>query len=235
MADTTSELTEPHFRRNDPERTKREIMEAAREEFARHGLTGARVDAIAARTKTAKRMIYYYFGSKEGLYLAVLEAAYDDIRSVERELRLEALAPEQAIRRMVEFTFDYQWDHADFTRLVTIENIHHGQYLRQSRSARALNVTIIDALRSILERGRREGLFRGDVDAIDVHLFISGFCFFRSANRHTIEVLFGKDLGEEALRTRHREMLVQGVLGMLRPPGAGDGDGVGAEGGGSAP
>ena len=138
MADTTSELTEPHFRRNDPERTKREIMEAAREEFARHGLTGARVDAIAARTKTAKRMIYYYFGSKEGLYLAVLEAAYDDIRSVERELRLEALAPEEAIRRMVEFTFDYQWDHADFTRLVTIENIHHGQYLRQSRSARAL-------------------------------------------------------------------------------------------------
>ena len=101
MADTTSESTEPLFRRNDPERTKREIMEAAREEFARHGLTGARVDAIAARTKTAKRMIYYYFGSKEGLYLAVLEAAYDDIRSVERELRLEALAPEEAIRRIM--------------------------------------------------------------------------------------------------------------------------------------
>ena len=202
-------------RKPDPARTRQDILAVARAEFAEHGLTGARVDAIAARTRTTKRMIYYYFGSKEGLYLAVLEQAYGDIRAVERELDLARLAPVAALRRLVEFTFDYQEAHPDFIRLVTIENIHNAKFLAQSEAIRGLNVTVIEALAGILERGRADGVFRAGPDAVDVHMMISAFCFFRVSNRHTFGALFDRDLADPELRARHKRMIGDAIIRLL--------------------
>lgn len=199
----------------DPERTREDILAAAREEFVEHGLSGARVDAIAARTRTTKRMIYYYFGSKEDLYLAVLEDAYERIRAIELQLDLTSLPPVEAMQRLIEFTFDYHADNPDFVRLVGIENIHRGRHLSRSERVSALNVTVIRTITEILERGRREGVFRADIAPVDVHMLISAFCFYRVSNRHTFGHIFGCDIDAPALRARHRELIVNTVLHAL--------------------
>jgi AcrR family transcriptional regulator len=204
-------------RKLDPERTRQDILEVAREEFAENGLSGARVDAIAARTRTTKRMIYYYFGSKEGLYLAVLERAYADIRAVEKGLRLETLPPIEAIRRMIAFTFDYQEAHPDFIRLVSVENIHHGRFLAQSKAIQALNASVIESLAAILDRGKEAGVFRADLTPEDVHMMISAFCFFRVSNRHTFGTLFKQDLTSPRLREKHKAMITEAILDLLAP------------------
>ncbi|MGI4943118.1 MAG: TetR/AcrR family transcriptional regulator [Janthinobacterium lividum] len=202
-------------RRPDPERTRQAILAAARDEFAAHGLSGARVDAIAARTGAAKRMIYYYFGSKEGLYLAVLEAAYADIRRVEQGLGLDRLPPLEAIRRLIESTFDYEEAHPEFIRLVSIENIHNGKHIAASQTIQAVNSPVIATLAQVLDRGKREGVFRLDAEPTDVHMLISAVCFFRVSNRHSFGVLFDCDLLDPAVRARHRAMLVDAVLHLL--------------------
>lgn len=204
-------------RQLDPDRTRQDILAAARAEFAENGLSGARVDAIAARTRTTKRMIYYYFASKEGLYLAVLEEAYAGIRSVEKALALETLPPAQAIRRMVEATFDYQDAHPDFIRLVSIENIHHGKYLAQSAAIQALNATVIETLSGVLVRGRQAGIFRSDLGPVDLHMLISAFCVFRVSNRYTFGALFEQEADAPDRRSRQRQMIVEAVLRLLEP------------------
>ncbi|HSU04528.1 MAG TPA: TetR/AcrR family transcriptional regulator [Acetobacteraceae bacterium] len=201
--------------RRDAEATKQDILAVATAEFAENGLSGARVDAIAARTRTTKRMIYYYFGSKEGLYVAVLEKAYADIRSVEQHLDLTQLGPAEALRRLVEFTFDYQESHPDFIRLVAIENIHNGKYLAQSSEIRRLNTTVIDTIATILARGRHDGVFHTDIDPVDLHMLISAFCFFRVANRHTFGTLFDRDLNSPELRARHKPMIGDAIIRLL--------------------
>jgi AcrR family transcriptional regulator len=213
-------------RRLDRERTRQDILAAAREEFSEHGLAGARVDAIAARTSTAKRMIYYYFGSKEGLYLAVLEEAYADIRRCEGELNIDQFSPADAIVRLIDFTFDYDEAHPDFIRLVSTENMHHGKHLAKSAAIKQLNRGVIALLERVLDRGKREGVFRPDVDPVDVHLMISSFCFFRVSNRYTFGELFGLDLSEPTLRAAHKRMLAEAVLGVLGVGGAVRGFGV---------
>lgn len=204
-------------RKLDPAGTRLAILAAAHDEFVEHGLAGARVDAIAARTKTVKRMIYYYFGNKEGLYLAVLEQAYAAIRDAEAGLQLEALPPLQAIRRMVEFTFDYQDAHPDFVRLVSIENINHGRFIAQSPRIREINISVLDALRSILRRGEADGSFRAGQDALQVHMLISALSFFRVANRHTLVVLFKPEPGALEDKVRQRDYAVDVVLRSLLP------------------
>jgi AcrR family transcriptional regulator len=203
-------------RRLDAERTRQEILIAAREEFAEHGLSGARVDAIAARTHTAKRMIYYYFGSKEALYLAVLEATYGDIRRSEDELNLDQYSPVEAILRLAEFTFDYDEAHPDFIRLVSTENTLFARNIAQSTTIRQLNQGVIVALQRVLDRGKREGVFDGAVDPLDVHLLISSFCFFRVSNRHTFGALFDCDLSAPALREQHKRLLREAVLNAVK-------------------
>lgn len=206
----------PTPRRPDRERSRQDILAAARAEFAEHGLSGARVDAIAARMHTTKRMIYYYFGSKAGLYLAVLEQAYGDIRAMERKLDLESLEPVEAVRRIVESTFDYDEAHADFIRLVSIENIHHGKYVAQSETIRDLNASALETLTAILRRGRDQGVFRAEIEAIDLHLMIGALCFFRVSNRHTFGTLFGCDLSEPGRRARHKRMICEAVIRLLQ-------------------
>ncbi len=196
--------------------SREEILTVAMEEFADHGLSGARVDAIAERTRTSKRMIYYHFRSKEELYRAVLERAYSEIRMEEAELDVNSMSPMDAIRRIVELTFDHDENHPQFIRLVSVENIHRARSLSELPTIRKRNATIIDRLNSILERGRAQGVFRKDVSALDVHLVISALCFFRASNRYTFGAVFDCNLSEPSLRKWHRQMIVDAVLRFLQ-------------------
>ena len=198
----------PPSRTNDPEKTKQDIIDVATREFAAKGLSGARIDEIAARTRTSKRMIYYYFDSKEGLYLAVLEEAYRRIRRIESGLDLEGLPPLEALARLVGFTFDYQTGHPDFIRLVVIENIHEGAHIARSKVIQALNVTAIDGLRKLCRRGQAEGAFRDNLDPIDLHMSISALCNFNITNRATFSTIFKHDMASpRALAARRAQVI----------------------------
>ena len=207
----------PRLRVNDPEGTRRNIVEIATEEFADKGFSGARVDDIAARTKTSKRMIYYYFGGKEGLYIAVLEAAYRNIRSIEATLDLEHQEPEHALRSLVSFTFDYQNAHPEFIRLVINENILNGNYLSRSKTIQRLNATVIDTLRDLLLRGQRVGLFRSDIDPVDLHMSISALCVFNVANRATFSTIFKRDMRSPKALAARRAQVVETILRYVKP------------------
>lgn len=195
-------------RTNDPQRTMANIVEVATKEFADKGLSGARIDEIAALTHTSKRMIYYYFTSKEGLYVAVLEEAYRRIRSIEATLNLDDLEPEAALRKLVGFTFDYQLANPDFIRLVMTENIHNGEFLAQSKTIQQLNVPVINAVKAVYDRGVKAGVFRRGLDAVELHMSISALCFFNVANRHTFALIFKRDMTEpEAMEGRRKNIV----------------------------
>jgi shikimate dehydrogenase len=215
MLERTATESKPSGRKNDPEGTRRNIIDVATEEFAAHGYSGARVDAIAARTRTSKRMIYYYFGGKEQLYLAVLEQAYRSIRELEASLDTQNCGATEAIRRLVGATFDHDERNPNFIRLVSIENIHRGKHLKHSDALRDINASVIATIKRILDRGRAEGLFRRDVDPIDLHLAISSFCFFRVANQYTFGTLFNRDLADPSIRSRNRQQIGDMVLAYL--------------------
>jgi AcrR family transcriptional regulator len=203
-------------RTNDPERTKANIMEVAAAEFGEKGLAGARIDEIAAATQTSKRMIYYYFGSKEGLYLAVLEESYKRVREIEAELHLQDLEPEQALRRLVAFTFDHHLNHENYIRLVMSENINRGQYLAQSQRIQELNVPAIAAIQHLYERGVKEGVFRKGLDAVDIHASISALSFFNVSNRHTFGLIFKLDTRSTSYITHRRDNVVEMIARFLR-------------------
>lgn len=212
-------------RARDADRTRAEILAVATHEFADVGYAGARVDEIAAKTSTTKRMIYYYFGSKERLYVAVLEAAYARIRGLEQQLDVEHLDPVEALRELAGLTFDHHEAHPDFIRLVSIENIHHGEHIATSEVLRQMANPLMDLLETLLERGRAAGLFRDDVDAVDVHQVISAFCVFRTANRYTFGTLFDRDLLDPARRDHQRRLLGDLVVAWLSaPPGSASAD-----------
>ena len=205
-------------RMRDAVRTRAEIIEVATHEFADQGYAGARVDEIAAKTRTTKRMIYYYFGGKEGLYLAVLEQAYRHIRNLEQQLDVDHLEPVDALRQLAELTFDHHESHQDFVRLVAIENIHYAQHLVRSEVREVLAAPALDVLTRIMERGRAAGVFRDDLDALDVHRVISAFCIFRGANRYTFRAIFDRDLLDPHLRDHLRRMIGDLVVSHLPAP-----------------
>ncbi|HEY8357418.1 MAG TPA: TetR family transcriptional regulator [Ramlibacter sp.] len=203
-------------RTNDPERTKANILEVAASEFGEKGLAGARIDEIAAATQTSKRMIYYYFGSKEGLYLAVLEESYRKVRDIESDLHLQDLEPEQALRRLVAFTFDHHLNHENYIRLVMSENINRGQYLAQSQNIQELNVPAIAAIEHLYKRGVAAGLFRPGLDAVDIHASISALSFFNVSNRHTFGLIFKLDTRSPAYIAHRRESVIEMVVRYVR-------------------
>jgi AcrR family transcriptional regulator len=205
----------------DADRTRTEILDVATRHFAERGYSGARVDEIAAETRTAKRMIYYYFVGKEQLYIAVLERAYARIRELERALDVEHLDPISAIRQLAEVTFDHHEAHPDFVRLVSIENIHQAEHILKSSVLAQLNTTAVDVIARILDAGRSSGTFCRQVDAIDVHLIISMFCIFRIANRFTFGAIFGRDPADPLRRDHYRAMLGDLVVAYLTSPQAG--------------
>ena len=210
-------MRKPPRRTNDPEGTRRNIVEVATHEFARKGYSGARVDAIAERTRTSKRMIYYYFGSKEGLYLAVLEEAYSGIRRAEATLDLETLPPDAALSTIVGFTFDYYNRHPEFVRLVMNENIMDGAHMARSKTISKLNVTVIDAMRRIVSRGQKARLFRRDIDPIELHMSISALGIFNVANRATFSTIFKRDMTTPKALAKRREEVVEIVLRHVMP------------------
>jgi AcrR family transcriptional regulator len=205
-------------RTRDAERTKADILAVATREFADQGYAGARINVIADKTSTTKRMIYYYFGGKEQLYIAVLEQAYSRIRSLEQQLDVEHLDPVEAIRELTALTFDHHESHPDFIRLVSIENIHRAEHIARSEVLSGLANPALDVLGAILQRGWDAGLFRDDVDALDVHQVISAYCVFRTANRHTFGAIFGRDLLDPAHREHQRRVLGDLVVTWLTAP-----------------
>jgi AcrR family transcriptional regulator len=209
-------LAKEPTRTNDPVRTMAGILDKATQEFAEKGLSGARIDEIAAATQTSKRMIYYYFGSKEGLYLAVLEEAYRRMRSIEAELHLENLPPVDALRRLAAFTFDHHHSNPDFVRLVMSENMQRGQYLAQSKQIQQLNVPAISSIQKLYERGVASGEFRTGLDPIDIHASISALTFFNVSNQHTFGLIFKRNTQTTAAVAERRENVVEMVVRFVR-------------------
>jgi AcrR family transcriptional regulator len=201
----------------DPERTRASILAAATQEFTAHGLNGARVDEIAARSGVNKRMIYYYFGDKNGLYLAVLEDIYADIRNAEIRLHLADRDPVDAMRELVAFTWNYFIEHPEFLSLLSTENLHRAQHLKTSSKIRELHSPLVGIITTLLTRGVKAKVFREGVDPVQLYITIASLGFFYMSNRFTLSTIFGRDLGnEEALaeRGRHIEAV---VLDYLRP------------------
>jgi len=202
-------------RQRDPVRTRQDIIQVAIGEFARHGYAGARVDEIAAKTKTTKRMIYYYFGSKEQLYIAVLEQAYSTARDAERRLDVDHLDPVSAIRTLAELTLDHHESHPDFISLVASENIQHGEFIAKSAALSELNNPAVALVGAILDRGYATGAFCRRAAAIDVHMMISAFCFFRMSNRYTFGAIFGVDLIDPGRRDHYRQLVGDMIVSYL--------------------
>lgn len=201
--------------RRNPVRNQERILQAATEEFARYGLGGARVDRIAARAGANKRMLYYYYGNKEDLFLAVLEDSYAHIRRAELGLRLQDLDPVQGVRRLVEFTWDYYLKHPEFLTLLNSENLHRARHLKRSRDIAAMHSPLIALLRDLLQRGERAGKFRKGVDPVQLYISIAALGYFYLSNRHTLSTIFERDLlapREKAGRLRHMVELVLGYL-----------------------
>lgn len=209
-------------RPRDPERTRRAILEAAREEFCSHGLNGARIERITRRSRENTRMIYHYFGNKEGLYLAVLEAVYGEIRKQEQQLDLAAADPVEGMRRLILFTFDFFATRSDFLALISSENIQRGRFLKRLPSIQALTLPLVEAIRDLLGRGHRQGLFRGDVDAVQFYVSIVAQSQLHISNRFTLSVLFDEDLTDAAWLAARREHTLALLLRFLtsNPPDA---------------
>ena len=194
-----------------PAANRASILQAAIDEFAARGFKGASMDAIAARTDTTRALINYYFGSKEKLYIAVLEQVYAGIREAEGQLDLDHLAPLEAVRRIVEFTYTYYLEHEGFVRLVVAENQARGRHLRKSAAMRSLNRPIIERLARVIARGQAERLFRDDVDPVEIHKAIAALGMFNVTNQYTFGSIFQRDMGAKGDVARRRGRAVRPV------------------------
>lgn len=201
----------------DSESSRTRLLAAAKEEFSRFGLMGARVDLIARRADVNKQLIYYHFGDKDGLYAAVLEEIYRDIRLRERELDLGALKPEEAMRRLVEFTFDYVAANPAFVALLTDENVHGGVHLQNSQVLADLRSPFVGMIAETLARGAEKGVFRPGVDPAQFYISLAGMSFFYFTNIHTLSALFAKDLRAPAALKRRRAHVLDIIMASLRP------------------
>lgn len=200
-----------------PERTRQNILDAAVVEFSTRGLGGARIDDIARRAGTNKRMIYHYFGNKEAMFLAVLEHTYETIRRLESELHLEHMEPASAMRKLIRFTFNYFVENQHFVALLNSENLHKARHIKQSTRVKPINYPLIETLDGLLKRGHAAGIFRGGVDAMQLYISIAGVCYFYFSNIHTLSTIFDRDLmAPKALKERETHAL-KVIMGYLRP------------------
>ena len=197
-------------------RVRQSIVSAARALFAEKGYSGTTVDEIVVRARSTKPMLYYYFGSKEGLFAVVLEDLYVGMREIENSLRVSDLPALDAMRKVVQVTFDYHANNPEWVRLISIANIHDAKHIRASKTIASKNVPIIEIMRSLLRQGTQEGVFRSDVDPVHLHLLIISLCYYRVSNRHTWKVIFGRDLSAAKEVRLQRNMVVEAVLSYLR-------------------
>lgn len=202
--------------RRDPEKNRARILAAATGEFARHGLGGARVDRIAARAGANKRMLYYYYGNKDDLFLAVLEASYASIRNAEKTLKLGDLAPREAMRKLVAFTWTYYLEHPEFLTLLNSENLHRARHVRRSRNIVAMHSPFVAMIKNVLERGVKAGEFRNGVDPVQLYISIAGLGYFYLGNRYTLSAIFERDLLAQRNRAERLKHMTALVLGYLR-------------------
>ena len=202
-------------RRSGGDKTRGNILIAATEEFAAQGLDGARIEVIARRSGIAKRMIYYYFRSKNDLYQAVFDHACRLLCAIQKGVDLRGLAPLAAMVRLVEFTFDRQEACGDYLRLVAGANIHHGEFIQTTDDTGARRDTVLKELTEVIARGRQDGVFRPDAEPLDVYLLLNSFCYYRVVNRHTWQAMFRRDLADPEVRQVHKAMLVDAVMGFL--------------------
>lgn len=205
----------PEERQRDADRSQNTILVAARDEFSEHGLGGARMDRIATRAGLNKRLIYYYFADKEALFQAVLEQTYRDIREDERKLNLLGLKPADAVRRLVEFTWNYYLDHPEFLTLLNSANLHRARHLDESTQVRELNSPLIATLGEILERGRIDGAFRGGIDPLQLYVSIAGLSYFYLSNNHTLSAIFGRDLMSPKAHSERLSHVTEVILGYV--------------------
>jgi AcrR family transcriptional regulator len=197
-----------------------DIIRAATIEFSRSGFDGTRIDAIARQTRTTRAMIYYYFGTKEKLYRAVVEGAYREIREKERQLDLTHMAPEVAMRRLAEFTFDFYQAHPEFVALVTAENQMGGRHIRRMKEIQRDNFSVIDTIDSVLAQGRRSGIFRDGFSSVELHMTIASLGWFQVANRSTFGYLFDVDFRSPGVIARHRQLVTDVVMRFVSRPGS---------------
>jgi AcrR family transcriptional regulator len=210
---TRPQSTEPRPR--DADRSQGEILEAATAEFAEFGLGGARVDRIAERAGVNKRLIYYYFGSKEALFLAVLERAYEVIRGEERKLNMSEVDPIEAIRRLIAFTWNYYLAHPEFLTLLNSENLHRARHLKRSAGIATMNSPLVQMLAEVLERGHKAGIFRAGVDPVQLYISIAGLAYFYLGNCHTLSAVFARDLLATKAKVERLSHMTDLVLGYL--------------------
>jgi len=201
----------------DPERTKARILAAATAEFARYGLGGARVDRIAERAGANKRMLYYYFRDKDNLFLAALEARYADIRAAERALDLEHLEPREALRRLVEFTWQYFLDHPEFLTLLNSENLHQARHLKNSKRIAAMHSPFIATIADLLQRGEAGGTIRAGIDPVQLYISIAALSYFYLSNNHTLSTVFVRDLLSPRARSARLRHMTELIEHALRP------------------
>ena len=200
----------------DPERTRGAILAAATQEFTANGLTGARVDAIAQRARVNKRMIYHYFGDKDGLYLAVLEATYGSIRAAELDLHLTDRDPVDGMRELVLFTWRYFLAHPEFLSLLGTENLHKAAHLKRSKRIRELHSPLVGMLSALLARGSKARVFRTGVDPVELYITIAALGFFYLSNRHTLSTIFGRDLAAPKSIAAREQHIIDVVLNYLK-------------------
>jgi AcrR family transcriptional regulator len=191
------------------------LLSAARDEFAEHGLGGARVDRIAERAGVDKRLIYHYFKNKDSLFLSVLEDTYRSIREAEQQLHLADLPPAEAVRRLTEFTWNYYLVHPEFLTLLNSENLHRGRHLEQSMRAREMNSPLVQTLGEVLERGRRDGVFRGGIDPVQLYISIAGLSYFYLSNNHPLSAIFGRNLLSPKARNERLSHICDVILGYV--------------------
>lgn len=207
----------------DPNGMRKRILAAARAEFARHGIDGARIDRIARRANANKRMLYYHVGNKEALYLAVLEDEYEHIRAGERSLNLSALSSRDAIRRLVAFTWQHYLDNPEFLALLNNENLHRARYLKRSRKIKQMHSPFVALIADVLRRGEASGDFRAGIDPVQLYISIASLSYFYQSNSATLSVIFGRDLLAEdarAVRLAHMTDLVLAALAAREKPAA---------------
>src|ERR1700748_447005 len=203
--------------RRNPAATPQEALAAGGREFAASGLAGARVDEIAARAGVNKQLVYHYFGDKDALYLAVLEWVYEEIRTQERKLNLEGLPPEQAIKKLIESSFDHLAAHPDFIVLPNDENRGGAQHVRHSRKLEAMHSPLVSMVSKILNQGVRAGTFRRGINPVHLYISIAGLSYFFFSNTPTLSAIFGKDLRSAVAKRARRRHVVDLVLQALRP------------------
>ncbi len=193
------------------------LITAAVSELSSNGFAGARVDEIAASAGVNKQLVYHYFGSKQGLYLAALESVYAEIREKEKNLSLESLEPVEAMVQLVGFSFDYLAEHPEFIALLSDENRNQGRHILASENLQKMHSPFIEMLETTLERGVAKGVFRGDIDAINLYISMAGISYFFFSNNHTLSAIFGKSLGSRGALVQRRRHVIEFALNALRP------------------